>query len=109
VSSARQKVLGKEVVVDVHFTETSLPSVTLGKAFAECILGIAECFRHSTKKLFPVLVNDDIRYVVYAKICCSLILFGVGPFKCAEELQLSAKPNFVFFLSVKSFDYLVFS
>jgi hypothetical protein len=33
--SAREKVLGKEVFVDVLFTEPSLPSVTLGKAFAE--------------------------------------------------------------------------
>jgi hypothetical protein len=28
--------LGKEVVADVQFTETSLPSVTLRKEFAEC-------------------------------------------------------------------------
>jgi hypothetical protein len=35
LSSAQQKVLGKEVVVDVQFIETSLPSVTLGKEFVE--------------------------------------------------------------------------
>jgi hypothetical protein len=35
LSSARQKVLGKEVVDDVQFIETSLPSVTLGKEFVE--------------------------------------------------------------------------
>jgi hypothetical protein len=40
--SARQKVLGKEVVVDVQFAERSLPSVTLGKAFAECKIAFAE-------------------------------------------------------------------
>jgi hypothetical protein len=34
--SAREKVLGKEVFADALFTEPSLPSVTLGKAFAEC-------------------------------------------------------------------------
>jgi hypothetical protein len=34
--SARQKILGKEAVVDVQFAERSLPSITLGKAFAEC-------------------------------------------------------------------------
>jgi hypothetical protein len=28
--------LGKEAVADVQFTERFLPSVTLGKAFAEC-------------------------------------------------------------------------
>jgi hypothetical protein len=44
--SARQKVLGKEAVADVQFAERSLPSVTLGKVFAECFLGFAECLRH---------------------------------------------------------------
>jgi hypothetical protein len=34
--SAREKVLGKEGFADALFTEPSLPSVTLGKAFAEC-------------------------------------------------------------------------
>jgi hypothetical protein len=34
--SAREKVFGKEGFVDVLFAEPSLPSVTLGKAFAEC-------------------------------------------------------------------------
>jgi hypothetical protein len=46
--SARQKVLGKEAVADVQFVERSLPSVTLGKAFAECL-------RHSAKELCPVV------------------------------------------------------
>jgi hypothetical protein len=32
----REKVLGKEVFADALFAEPSLPSVTLGKAFAEC-------------------------------------------------------------------------
>jgi hypothetical protein len=41
--SAWQKVLGKEAVADVQFTETSLPSVTLGKDFVECFSGFAEC------------------------------------------------------------------
>jgi hypothetical protein len=51
--SARQKVLGKEA--DVQFAERSLPSVTLGKVFAECFLGFAECLRHSAKELCPVV------------------------------------------------------
>jgi hypothetical protein len=34
--SAREKALGKEGFVDALFAELSLPSVTLGKAFAEC-------------------------------------------------------------------------
>jgi hypothetical protein len=53
--SARQKVLGKEVVADVQFTERSLPSVTLGKVFAECYSGFVECFQHSAKRSTPVV------------------------------------------------------
>jgi hypothetical protein len=34
--SAREKVLGKEGFADTLYAEPSLPSVTLGKAFAEC-------------------------------------------------------------------------
>jgi hypothetical protein len=34
--SAWEKALGKEGFVDALFAEPSLPSVTLGKAFAEC-------------------------------------------------------------------------
>jgi hypothetical protein len=55
LSSARQKVLGKEAVADVQFVERSLPSVTLGKAFAECKIVFAECLRHSAKKLSSVV------------------------------------------------------
>jgi hypothetical protein len=36
LSSARQKALGKGGFADVLFAEPYLPSVTLGKAFAEC-------------------------------------------------------------------------
>jgi hypothetical protein len=54
---ARQKVLGKEAVADVQFAERSLPSVTLGKVFAVCFLGFAECLRHSAKELCPVVAG----------------------------------------------------
>jgi hypothetical protein len=54
--SARQIVLGKEAVVDVQFAERSLPSVTLGKAFAECKMAFAMCLRHTTKELIPVVI-----------------------------------------------------
>jgi hypothetical protein len=54
-SLPRQKVLGKEVVADVQFAERSLPSVTLGKGFAECKISFAECLRHSAKELCPVV------------------------------------------------------
>ena len=36
-----------------------MPRVTLGKGFAECIWGFAECHRHSAKSLSPV-VNVEI-------------------------------------------------
>jgi hypothetical protein len=48
-------VLGKDAVADVQFAERSLPSVTLGKAFAECKIAFAVCLRHTTKKLIPVV------------------------------------------------------
>jgi hypothetical protein len=54
--SAQQKVLGKEAVADVQFAERSLPSVTLGKGFAECIIAFAVCLRHTAKTLIPVVV-----------------------------------------------------
>jgi hypothetical protein len=46
--SAREKVLGKEGFADALCAEPSLPSATLGKAFAEC-------FRHSAKAVIPVV------------------------------------------------------
>jgi hypothetical protein len=55
--SARQKVLGKEAVADVQFVERSLPSVTLGKAFAECKIAFAVCLRHTAKELIPVVFS----------------------------------------------------
>jgi hypothetical protein len=54
--SARQKVLDKEAVADVQFAERSLPSVTLGKAFAECKIAFAVCLEHTTKELIPVVI-----------------------------------------------------
>jgi hypothetical protein len=34
-----------------------LPSVTLGKAFAECKIAFAECLRHTAKELCPVVTR----------------------------------------------------
>jgi hypothetical protein len=48
--------LGKEAIANVQFAKLSLPSVTLGKSFAECFPGFVECFRHSIKRLFPVVI-----------------------------------------------------
>jgi hypothetical protein len=57
--SARQNVLGKDAVADVQFAERSLPSVTLGKAFAECKIAFAVCLRHTAKKLIPVVASTE--------------------------------------------------
>jgi hypothetical protein len=45
----------REPFADEIFAECSLPSVTLGKAFAECKMAFAECFRHSAKNAIPVV------------------------------------------------------
>ena len=47
--------LGKKVFADKLFTERPLPSVTLGKGFAECISAFAECLRLSAKNRPPVV------------------------------------------------------
>jgi hypothetical protein len=52
-----KKVLSKETAADVQFAERSLPSVTLGKAFAECKIAFAECLRHTAKELCPVVMK----------------------------------------------------
>ena len=53
--SVREKVLGKEVFADEMCVKLSLSSATVGKAFAECLSGFAECFRHSTKPSIHVV------------------------------------------------------
>jgi hypothetical protein len=37
-----------------------LPSVTLGKAFAECKIAFAVCLEHTAKELIPVVFADEI-------------------------------------------------
>jgi hypothetical protein len=39
----KKKTLGKELFAIIFFGECSLPSVALGKAFAECNMSFAEC------------------------------------------------------------------
>ena len=58
--SAREKVIGKEGFADALFAEPSLPSVTLGKAFAECKIAFAVCLEHTAKKLIPVVVGYQL-------------------------------------------------
>ena len=54
--SARQMALGKGCFFGHFFPECPLSSAALGKAFAECIWGFAECCRHSAKRPNPVVI-----------------------------------------------------
>jgi hypothetical protein len=62
--------LGKDVFADEIAAECPLPSVTLGKGFAECNSGFAECPRHSAKPLIPVVyvcqvyVLETLQYAI---------------------------------------------
>jgi len=47
--------LGKEIFADKIFAERPLPSAALGKAFAECLAGFAECPQHSAKRASAVV------------------------------------------------------
>jgi hypothetical protein len=64
--SVRKKTLGKEPFADEIFAECSLPSVTLGKAFAVCKIAFAECLRHSAKNAIPVVIRIS-HYIVSKK------------------------------------------
>jgi hypothetical protein len=37
-----------------------LPSVTLGKGFAECKIAFAVCLEHTAKKLIPVVLSTAV-------------------------------------------------
>ena len=49
--------LGKEIFADKIFAERPLPSAALGKAFAECLAGFAECPQHSAKRASAVVMG----------------------------------------------------
>ena len=53
--SARNPTLGKVNIAVGYFAECLLPSVTLGKDFAEWNLSFAECNGHSAKFGSPVV------------------------------------------------------
>ena len=62
-----KKALGKEPFADEIFAECSLPSVTLGKAFAECKIAFAECLRHSAKNAIPVVIIGVLAGYAFSK------------------------------------------
>jgi hypothetical protein len=51
-----KKALGKKHFADEIFAECYLPSVTLGKDFAECKIVFAKYLRHSAKNAIPVVI-----------------------------------------------------
>jgi hypothetical protein len=62
--SARQKALGKDIFADKIAAECRLPSVTLGKGFAECNRVFAECSRYSAKPLIPIVMSVFCRFSI---------------------------------------------
>jgi hypothetical protein len=68
--SVRKKALGKEPFADEIFAECSLPSVTLGKAFAECKIAFAECLRHSAKNAIPVVCEVAPEVLMWSSHSC---------------------------------------
>ena len=59
--------LGKEIFADKIFAERPLPSAALGKAFAECLTGFAECPRHSAKRASAVVT------IALGKACSHIV------------------------------------
>ena len=51
----KKKTLGKDDFTVTFFAVCGLPSVALGKPFAEWKRGFAECLGHSAKRLCPVV------------------------------------------------------
>jgi hypothetical protein len=51
--------LGKEPFDDTRFAVYPLPSVTLGKVFAECIFDFADCIRWWVKLYNKIIIMQD--------------------------------------------------
>ena len=68
--SARNPTLGKDPFAVGGFAEWRLPSVTLGKEFAECKLAFAECNRHSAKPVNRLVIAFESKnhYHCWCKI-----------------------------------------
>jgi len=59
--SAREKALGKDGFAVNFFAECCLPSVALGKPFAECKMAFTKCSRHSANLLCPVVSTSSLQ------------------------------------------------
>jgi hypothetical protein len=60
--SVRVLTLGKAMFAGFFFAERPVPSATLGKRFAECLIKFAECFRHSANTWFPVVYQPKTTF-----------------------------------------------
>jgi hypothetical protein len=78
-----KKALGKEPFADEIFAECSLPSVTLGKAFAECKIAFAECLRHSAKNAIPVVRGYLLGHLFHQVPRKLQLHYKKNPFKLA--------------------------
>jgi hypothetical protein len=54
--SVRFLALGEDLFPVNHFPGSSSPSVALGEGFPECFGLFPECFRHSGKRVTPVVL-----------------------------------------------------
>ena len=81
------KTLDKETFADTVDAVCCLPSITLGKAFAECFLGFAVCPGHTAKPLFSGSVfaiveqmdqSFGFNYKSFMIIMCSVIKVHVN-------------------------------
>ena len=63
--SAQYVALGKETFADGFFVDCSLPNAALGKAFAECNRGFAECPKHSTKSPSAVVRGAMVHDILW--------------------------------------------
>lgn len=75
------KVIGKEAFVVVHFTKSSLTRITLSKEFAECL-------KHPTKQLCPVVFKAIVTERVVRKVKVDM---GRGNKLCFKMIEYTLR------------------
>ena len=75
--------LGKEIFADKIFAERLLSSAALGKAFAECLAGFAECPQHSAKRASAVVI------LAWLHVLCCILIVGYCWTKFASCIVLA--------------------
>ena len=72
------------------FTKRPLPSVALGKAFAECNMGFADCPRHSAKNLIPEVLS--LTHCMQACATPTLVASPISPPQSPALARLELVP-----------------